>query len=130
MSPKARSTLIQRVSTATGWVARFEGDTLLAVEPTFGSGGGIVLYGPDAPDETTETWMIARIKRIEGQTYVVKPPAQKQRLGTPPIPTPKYAEARASGYSGATCGECGSMRMRNNGTCMLCEGCGATTGCS
>lgn len=31
---------------------------------------------------------------------------------------------------GKTCPECGSTRMRQNGTCYVCEDCGSTTGCS
>ena len=29
-----------------------------------------------------------------------------------------------------TCGSCGAAQLRQNGTCMLCEVCGETTGCS
>jgi hypothetical protein len=39
-------------------------------------------------------------------------------------------EARLSGYTGDECITCGSARMRRNGTCLVCESCGATTGCS
>lgn len=31
---------------------------------------------------------------------------------------------------GEVCANCGSMRLRKNGTCKVCEECGATTGCS
>ena len=31
---------------------------------------------------------------------------------------------------GETCAGCGSIRLRRNGTCKVCEECGATTGCS
>ncbi len=31
---------------------------------------------------------------------------------------------------GELCSNCGSDRLRRNGTCKVCEGCGATTGCS
>ena len=40
------------------------------------------------------------------------------------------AEARAKGYTGDKCPSCGSMRLKRNGSCALCEDCGATTGCS
>ena len=39
-------------------------------------------------------------------------------------------EARAKGYVGDACGECGNMTLVRNGTCLKCETCGATTGCS
>ncbi len=40
------------------------------------------------------------------------------------------AEARARGYTGDKCPGCGSLRLKRNGTCAICEDCGATTGCS
>lgn len=39
-------------------------------------------------------------------------------------------QAKVQGYSGEQCENCGSMRVRQNGTCMVCEDCGMTTGCS
>ncbi|MBR9703212.1 vitamin B12-dependent ribonucleotide reductase, partial [Candidatus Woesearchaeota archaeon] len=41
----------------------------------------------------------------------------------------KFSEARLKGYTGEQCG-CGSMRVRRNGTCTVCEDCGSTSGCS
>ncbi|MEX0753241.1 MAG: vitamin B12-dependent ribonucleotide reductase, partial [Xanthobacteraceae bacterium] len=42
----------------------------------------------------------------------------------------KRAEARAKGYEGEACGECGNFTLVRNGTCMKCDTCGGTTGCS
>jgi ribonucleoside-diphosphate reductase alpha chain len=42
----------------------------------------------------------------------------------------KRAEARAQGYEGEACGECGNFTLIRNGTCLKCNTCGATTGCS
>ncbi|HEY7243501.1 MAG TPA: vitamin B12-dependent ribonucleotide reductase, partial [Xanthobacteraceae bacterium] len=42
----------------------------------------------------------------------------------------KRAEARAKGYEGEACGECGNFTLVRNGTCLKCETCGGTTGCS
>ena len=39
-------------------------------------------------------------------------------------------QAKVQGYSGEQCENCGSMRVRQNGTCKVCEDCGMTTGCS
>ena len=39
-------------------------------------------------------------------------------------------EARAKGYVGDACGECGNMTLVRNGTCLKCDTCGSTTGCS
>ncbi|MEL8055020.1 MAG: vitamin B12-dependent ribonucleotide reductase [Pseudomonadota bacterium] len=38
--------------------------------------------------------------------------------------------ARAQGYEGEACGECGEFTMVRNGTCLKCVTCGATSGCS
>lgn len=42
----------------------------------------------------------------------------------------KYQQAKKMGYTGDICGDCGSMTMVRNGTCLKCETCGATSGCS
>ncbi|MFQ5786126.1 MAG: vitamin B12-dependent ribonucleotide reductase [Alphaproteobacteria bacterium] len=38
--------------------------------------------------------------------------------------------ARMKGYEGDPCGECGNLTMVRNGTCLKCDTCGATSGCS
>ena len=42
----------------------------------------------------------------------------------------KRAEARMKGYVGEACPECANFTMVRNGTCLKCETCGSTTGCS
>jgi ribonucleoside-diphosphate reductase alpha chain len=42
----------------------------------------------------------------------------------------KRAQARMKGYVGESCPECGNFTMVRNGTCLKCETCGGTTGCS
>jgi ribonucleoside-diphosphate reductase alpha chain len=38
--------------------------------------------------------------------------------------------ARQIGYTGEQCSSCGSIRVKRNGSCTVCEDCGTTTGCS
>jgi len=40
------------------------------------------------------------------------------------------AEARLKGYEGEACGDCGNFTLVRNGTCLKCDTCGATSGCS
>ncbi|MEM9267618.1 MAG: vitamin B12-dependent ribonucleotide reductase, partial [Pseudomonadota bacterium] len=40
------------------------------------------------------------------------------------------AKAKLQGYEGDPCGECGNFTLVRNGTCMKCNTCGATSGCS
>jgi ribonucleoside-diphosphate reductase alpha chain len=42
----------------------------------------------------------------------------------------RRAEAKAKGYEGEMCGECLNFTLVRNGTCLKCETCGSTTGCS
>ncbi|MDE4096347.1 MULTISPECIES: vitamin B12-dependent ribonucleotide reductase [Rhodobacterales] len=39
-------------------------------------------------------------------------------------------KAKMQGYEGEACGECGNYTLVRNGTCMKCNTCGATSGCS
>ena len=36
----------------------------------------------------------------------------------------------AKGYEGDPCPECGALTLVRNGTCLRCDSCGGTTGCS
>ncbi|MGR3722062.1 vitamin B12-dependent ribonucleotide reductase [Abyssibius alkaniclasticus] len=40
------------------------------------------------------------------------------------------AKAKMQGYEGDACGECGNYTLVRNGTCMKCNTCGGTSGCS
>jgi ribonucleoside-diphosphate reductase alpha chain len=39
-------------------------------------------------------------------------------------------QARLKGYEGDACGACGNFTLVRNGTCMKCDTCGSTSGCS
>jgi len=41
-----------------------------------------------------------------------------------------FQTARYMGYEGDPCPECGALTMVRNGTCLKCDSCGGTTGCS
>jgi ribonucleoside-diphosphate reductase alpha chain len=42
----------------------------------------------------------------------------------------RVAEARLRGYEGVACSECHNFTMVRNGTCLKCDTCGSTSGCS
>ena len=44
--------------------------------------------------------------------------------------TARVVEAKAKGYTGEQCSNCGSMRVKRNGSCTVCDDCGSTSGCS
>ena len=42
----------------------------------------------------------------------------------------RIAEAKVKGYEGESCRECGNFTLLRNGTCLKCDTCGGTSGCS
>ena len=59
------------------------------------------------------------------QLQLDRRPRQRQ------APRPKNApKPSAKGYEGEACGECGNFTLVRNGTCLKCDTCGSTTGCS
>ncbi len=51
-------------------------------------------------------------------------------VGDSDVKTGRVIEAKIKGYEGESCGECGNFTLVRNGTCMKCNTCGATSGCS
>ncbi|MDR6291010.1 ribonucleoside-diphosphate reductase alpha chain [Inquilinus ginsengisoli] len=69
----------------------------------------------------------------EGATALAPEPVKLRAaaLGsTADVRLAKIREARAKGYEGDPCPECQNMTLVRNGTCLKCETCGGTTGCS
>ncbi|MEO5929974.1 MAG: vitamin B12-dependent ribonucleotide reductase, partial [Candidatus Kapaibacterium sp.] len=78
-----------------------------------------------------------RAKLSPGQALYTKPVSGKAVDTTvaPPVKPigesqKKVQTAKAQGYTGEQCGNCGSMRVKQNGACHVCEDCGTTSGCS
>jgi ribonucleoside-diphosphate reductase alpha chain len=42
----------------------------------------------------------------------------------------RVSEAKLRGYEGVSCPECHNFTMVRNGTCLKCDTCGSTSGCS
>ncbi|MDR0600091.1 MAG: adenosylcobalamin-dependent ribonucleoside-diphosphate reductase [Treponema sp.] len=56
--------------------------------------------------------------------------AVRGKADFPPDTVQRIAQARIKGYEGDPCPNCGSFTLIRNGTCMKCDTCGNTTGCS
>ncbi len=55
---------------------------------------------------------------------------QTADAGDRDVKAERIAAARMKGYEGEACGECGNFTMVRNGTCLKCDTCGSTSGCS
>ena len=65
------------------------------------------------------------VTRESGDVHAVSTP------GAPVLLKPDLkTQARFKGYTGDACAECGHFTLTRNGTCLKCDSCGATSGCS
>ncbi|MBD1205595.1 MAG: vitamin B12-dependent ribonucleotide reductase [Rhodobacteraceae bacterium] len=56
--------------------------------------------------------------------------ATSTALATGTVSMDARTKAKMQGYEGDPCGECGNYTLVRNGTCMKCNTCGGTSGCS
>jgi ribonucleoside-diphosphate reductase alpha chain len=105
------------------------------------------------PTATSNVTVIGAVKSGAESAAAVKPepaaepagyaanapaPAEDKDKAGEPAPTADVGErkaeqiavARMKGYEGEACGECGNFTMVRNGTCLKCDTCGSTSGCS
>jgi ribonucleoside-diphosphate reductase alpha chain len=94
-----------------------------------GSGGSNVTAISGAATARAEG---ATARKSEPEAKLSPAQALEQLAWQQPSPTTadRRAEAKAKGYEGEMCGECGNFTLVRNGTCMKCDTCGSTTGCS
>jgi ribonucleoside-diphosphate reductase alpha chain len=68
---------------------------------------------------------------VELDAVVVRRPAPKPVLASSgSLRIQAIVDAKAKGYEGDSCPECGAMTMVRNGSCLKCVSCGSTSGCS
>ena len=90
---------------------------------------------------------LAHVKLSEVEDEMTGAEAQASRVAESEEPEPEFSEevvaepavgdasaesdqAKSLGYSGEPCTFCQSMKTRRNGTCLICEDCQETSGCS
>ena len=64
------------------------------------------------------------------QTLVTETAMASTTVATGSVQMDARAKAKMQGYEGEACGECGNYTLVRNGTCMKCNTCGSTSGCS
>ncbi|RDI52408.1 vitamin B12-dependent ribonucleotide reductase [Microvirga subterranea] len=83
---------------------------------------------------TTGLTMGATALKEEPQEQKVGEAEMSKLAFTAPAASPsiadKRAEAKMKGYVGEACPECANFTLVRNGTCLKCDTCGSTTGCS
>jgi len=79
--------------------------------------------------ETAEATSFNRVAEMFDKAEAKMSPAEITRLKRE-AEGRRRAEARLKGYEGDACGACGNFTLVRNGTCMKCDTCGSTSGCS
>jgi ribonucleoside-diphosphate reductase alpha chain len=79
--------------------------------------------------ETAEVTTVNRVSEMIAKAETKLSPAELTRLKRE-TEGKRRAEARLKGYEGDACGSCGNFTLVRNGTCMKCDTCGSTSGCS
>jgi len=70
------------------------------------------------------------VKSEPAESGLAFKPAGANAKAEGPSKADRSAAARMAGYQGDACGECGNFTLVRNGTCLKCDTCGGTTGCS
>ncbi|WP_158808311.1 vitamin B12-dependent ribonucleotide reductase [Beijerinckia sp. L45] len=85
---------------------------------------GLATFGATAlkADVATELQQVASALHAELGTLELEKPAATA--------ADQRNLARMKGYTGEACGECGNFTLVRNGTCLKCDTCGGTSGCS
>ncbi|SDH80794.1 ribonucleoside-diphosphate reductase class II [Bradyrhizobium sp. Rc2d] len=81
---------------------------------------GAVALKQEASHDLSPTEKLEQLQWSKAGTAATAAPSKAERR----------AEAKAKGYEGEMCSECGNFTLVRNGTCMKCDTCGSTTGCS
>lgn len=113
---------IQRI-TSRGFVRKSDLTAYTSVVTQLGGGTGSSVTPPVMPaggTQLVETGAVAEATVTVGETVREQVDGRLEQI----------REARAKGYEGDPCGDCGNMTLVRNGTCLKCVTCGATSGCS
>jgi ribonucleoside-diphosphate reductase alpha chain len=87
----------------------------------------------DGPVARIRRELAASIGHVDGNTAMAITPDAEIESSVASVERPASAlrvEAQIKGYEGEACGECGNFTLVRNGTCMKCDTCGSTSGCS
>ncbi len=93
------------------------------------SGSNVTAFGATALKSEPEaklspTEKLERLPWAQPEEYV------EAKADPRALANERRKEAKAKGYEGEMCGECANFTLVRNGTCMKCDTCGSTTGCS
>ncbi|WP_428543268.1 vitamin B12-dependent ribonucleotide reductase [Profundibacter sp.] len=116
-SAASRSLEVLKQISSTGYLRKRVPQQLVVLQGGAGmQAGAVALEGGTDPAAVLQT-LVPEV----GESATTTAPA----MGMDPV-----AKAKMQGYEGEACSDCGNYTLVRNGTCMKCNTCGATSGCS
>ena len=88
----------------------------------------VVLQGGQSAD--TDAGLQGLAPQISGSGDIALAVKSSSAVSSGAVSLDARAKAKMQGYEGEACGECGNYTLVRNGTCMKCNTCGGTSGCS
>jgi len=101
---------------------RIEGPQMASEAPVVGD--------PVSQEKPIPADVRAVVSLLEETPPKVANGSPKQENGTASMLNAKIREAKMKGYEGDPCKNCGFFTLVRNGTCLKCDTCGETSGCS
>ncbi len=89
-----------------------------------GQAGAVALSGTSDPVAALQT-LVPEVSVAAAMPAATSAVAMSTATGMD-----QRTKAKMQGYEGEACGECGNYTLVRNGTCMKCNTCGGTSGCS
>ncbi len=116
-SAATKSIEVLKQLSSTGYLRKRLPQELVVLQGGVGAVGAVALGGGIDASAT----LAALVPAVgEGSTAIA--------TGT--VTLDARTKAKMQGYEGEACGECGNYTLVRNGTCMKCNTCGGTSGCS
>jgi len=108
----SRSLAVLKQISSTGYLRKRMPQELVVLN---GGMGGVTSFAPD-----TQAALQRMVPEVAAQVVTE----------TSTMSITARDKAKMQGYEGDPCGECGNYTLVRNGTCMKCNTCGGTSGCS
>jgi ribonucleoside-diphosphate reductase alpha chain len=118
-SAASRSLEVLKQISSTGYLRKRVPQDLVVLQ---GGAGAVALNGAEDPQAALET-LVPAVAKGGGMAQATTGSASVSALSA-------RDKAKMQGYEGEACGDCGNYTLVRNGTCMKCNTCGATSGCS
>ncbi len=92
--------------------------------------GALTALQEEQTTELAKAKMEASVSELARQLQDQLDARAKSRIAKENLEADRRAEAKVKGYEGESCRECGNFTLLRNGTCLKCDTCGGTSGCS